>query len=100
MIEKIFQDIDDLKAELDQIQFPNGGREAPARSCKDLYLAHPEFKDGMYPVDVWGGVGRGAGDKASICTCTQFVIHFIYWCPLAMMMHVIYYHTGIFYPNN
>ena len=52
MIEKIFQDIDDLKAELDQIQFPNGGREAPARSCKDLYLAHPEFKDGMYPVEV------------------------------------------------
>ena len=51
MIEKIFQDIDDLKAELDQIQFPNGGREAPARSCKDLYLAHPEFKDGMYPVE-------------------------------------------------
>lgn len=48
MIEKIFQDIDDLKAELDQIQFPNGAREAPARSCKDLYLAHPEFKDGKY----------------------------------------------------
>jgi len=46
VIEKIFQDIDDLKAELDGVRFPNGERDSPARSCKDLYLAHPEFKDG------------------------------------------------------
>lgn len=46
MIEKIFQDIDDLKIELDEIRFPTGSRDSPARSCKDLYLTHPEFKDG------------------------------------------------------
>ena len=48
MIEKIFQEIDDIKVEIDSVRFPNGDRETPARSCKDLYLAHPEYKDGRF----------------------------------------------------
>ena len=46
MLEKLFQGLDDMREDIDRVRFPNGGKETPARSCKDIYLDHPEFSDG------------------------------------------------------
>lgn len=51
VIEKIFTDIDAIKSEIDDIRFPKGQKDSPARSCRDLYYAHPEYKDGWYWID-------------------------------------------------
>ena len=46
VVERIFQNIDELDEELQGIKFPRGTRDSPARTCRDIYLGHPEFKDG------------------------------------------------------
>lgn len=47
VVSRIFTQLDDLQDELKFIKFPKGARDNPARTCKDIYLAHPEFKDGL-----------------------------------------------------
>ncbi len=46
VVERIFHSIDELDTEIKGIKFPQGTRSNPARSCKDIFLGHPEFKDG------------------------------------------------------
>ena len=48
VVEKIFSHIDELDTELQEIKFPLGTKESPARMCRDIYLGHPEFQDGTY----------------------------------------------------
>jgi len=58
VVEEIFGQIDDLKADVHDIKFPKGTRENPARNCRDLHLAHADYKDGWYWVDPNLGVSR------------------------------------------
>ena len=46
VVEKIFSHIDELDTELQEIKFPLGTKESPARTCRDIYLGHPEFQNG------------------------------------------------------
>ena len=46
VVEKIFSHIDELDTELQEIKCPLGTKESPARTCRDIYLGHPEFQNG------------------------------------------------------
>jgi len=43
--------IEGLKKELDYIRYPEGKRENPALSCREIKLGHPSYKTGWYWVD-------------------------------------------------
>ena len=42
------QALADIQEAIDTIRNPEGTQEAPARTCKDLSLAHPEFESGKF----------------------------------------------------
>ena len=42
----IFNEIDEIRVELDTMLKPNGSQVAPARSCYDLFLCQPSFTQG------------------------------------------------------
>ena len=44
----IFNEIDEIRVELDTMLKPNGSQVAPARSCYDLFLCQPSFTQGAY----------------------------------------------------
>ena len=46
VVERIFNDIDRLDSEIVAIKTPTGTRENPARTCRDIFLGHPDYKDG------------------------------------------------------
>uniref|UniRef100_A0A8C1UKB2 Collagen, type XI, alpha 1a n=1 Tax=Cyprinus carpio TaxID=7962 RepID=A0A8C1UKB2_CYPCA len=43
--------LNNLKQDIERMKYPMGTQNNPARSCKDLQLAHPEFPDGEYYID-------------------------------------------------
>lgn len=43
--------IDALKKEVDMIRYPEGKRENPAISCREIKMGHPSYKNGWYWVD-------------------------------------------------
>jgi len=43
--------IDSLKREIEIIKYPDGRRESPAISCREIKLGHPSFKSDWYYVD-------------------------------------------------
>ena len=44
---QLFTSLRALKEEMEQMKNPIGTIKNPARTCKDLYLSHKDFKDGM-----------------------------------------------------
>uniref|UniRef100_A0A8C2Q5D0 Collagen, type XI, alpha 1a n=1 Tax=Cyprinus carpio TaxID=7962 RepID=A0A8C2Q5D0_CYPCA len=50
-MEDIFSSLNNLKQDIERMKYPMGTQNNPARSCKDLQLAHPEFPDGEYYID-------------------------------------------------
>lgn len=44
----IFNEIDEMKSELNAMLKPNGSQQAPARSCYDLFLCNPSFEAGQW----------------------------------------------------
>jgi len=57
VVMQIFETIDDIRDELNEIKAPPGTKASPARTCKDIYLAYPNSTDGWYWVDPNLGVG-------------------------------------------
>lgn len=45
-----------LKASYEKIVKPNGEKNAPAKTCRDLFVAHPEKSSGEYPRDCTSGI--------------------------------------------
>ena len=43
----MYSSIYTMRQDLERIKKPQGSKENPVRSCKDLYFGHPQFKDGM-----------------------------------------------------
>lgn len=43
----IFNELDEVKRELRAMLKPNGSQQAPARTCYDLFLCNPSFKEGL-----------------------------------------------------
>merc|ERR1711935_314440 len=50
-----------LKSAFEEFQRPDGGKNAPAKTCKDLHMAHPQKPSGDYWIDP-----NGADPKDSI----------------------------------
>uniref|UniRef100_A0A8C5ASX7 Collagen, type XI, alpha 1a n=1 Tax=Gadus morhua TaxID=8049 RepID=A0A8C5ASX7_GADMO len=50
-MEDIFGSLNNLKQDIERMKYPMGTQNNPARTCKDLQLAHPEFPDGEYWID-------------------------------------------------
>ena len=42
----VFTQLDDLKEDVSDLKFPTGAKDSPARSCRDIYIGHPDFDDG------------------------------------------------------
>lgn len=57
-MEEIFGSLNSLKLEIEQMKHPMGTQNNPARTCKDLYLCHPDFPDGEYWIDPNQGCSR------------------------------------------
>lgn len=49
-----------LKATVEKLKAPNGDRDAPARTCRDLAAAHPKLPSGMYWMDPNAGDTKDA----------------------------------------
>lgn len=45
-IEDVFGSLNNLKQDIEQMKFPLGTQDNPARTCKDLQLSQPDFPDG------------------------------------------------------
>lgn len=61
---EIFAALESLKQELQMMKEPMGTVENPARSCRDLWLCHPEYKDGLYHIDPNGGCAKDSIEVA------------------------------------
>jgi len=59
-LEEVFAALESLKQELTLMREPMGTYDNPARSCKDLWLCHPDFPNGYYFIDPNGGCARDA----------------------------------------
>jgi len=59
-LEEVFAALESLKQELTLMKEPMGTYDNPARSCKDLWLCHPDFPNGYYFIDPNGGCSRDA----------------------------------------
>ena len=42
----VFEVMNDIQEALDALRNPEGTADAPARTCKDLALAHPDLESG------------------------------------------------------
>jgi hypothetical protein len=49
--ENAFEALVQIGEAIDAFKKPTGTRAAPARTCKDLALSHPDFDNGMYWID-------------------------------------------------
>lgn len=45
-MEEVFASLNSMKTEVELMRKPLGTFESPARTCKELMLCHPEYKDG------------------------------------------------------
>jgi collagen type V/XI/XXIV/XXVII alpha len=59
-LEEVFAALESLKQDLTLLREPMGTNDNPARSCKDLWLAHPDFPNGEYFIDPNGGCAKDA----------------------------------------
>ncbi|CAB1349989.1 unnamed protein product [Coregonus sp. 'balchen'] len=62
-MEDIFGSLNNLKQDIERMKYPMGTQNNPARTCKDLQLAHPEFPNGEYWIDPNQGC---SGDSFSV----------------------------------
>lgn len=61
----IYANVYILRKEIEHMQQPVGSKRNPARTCRDLYYAHPDFDDGWY----WIDPNLGAPDDAVRVFC-------------------------------
>lgn len=45
-MEEVFASLNSMKTELELMRRPLGTYESPARTCKELMMCHPDYKDG------------------------------------------------------
>lgn len=58
--ELLMKAFDQLKASIDRLAKPTGEKHSPAKTCKELYLANPEYKSGDFWIDPNDGDKRDA----------------------------------------
>lgn len=46
-MEEVFASLNSMKMEVELMRKPLGTFESPARTCKELMLCHPHYRDGM-----------------------------------------------------
>lgn len=55
-MEEVFASLNSMKMEVELMRKPLGTFESPARTCKELMMCHPHYRDGMtqssYSLDV------------------------------------------------
>lgn len=47
----MYSSIYSMREDLEKLKKPSGSRANPVRNCKDLYLGHPNYKDGKYYIE-------------------------------------------------
>jgi len=57
-MEEIFGSLNSLRQEVESMKFPLGTQDSPARTCQDLHLSQPDYKDGEYWIDPNQGCSR------------------------------------------
>ncbi|KAL3278655.1 hypothetical protein HHI36_016192 [Cryptolaemus montrouzieri] len=56
----MYNSIYTMRIDLERYKKPLGMKDNPAKTCKDLHYAHPEFKDGWYWIDPNAGMVHDA----------------------------------------
>lgn len=46
-MEEVFASLNSMKMEVELMRKPLGTFESPARTCKELMISHPHYRDGM-----------------------------------------------------
>ena len=59
-MEEIFGSLNSLRQEVESMRFPLGTQDSPARTCQDLHLSQPDYKD-----------GKGLGCRSGACTVNE-----------------------------
>uniref|UniRef100_A0A665U5B0 Collagen, type V, alpha 3a n=1 Tax=Echeneis naucrates TaxID=173247 RepID=A0A665U5B0_ECHNA len=57
-MEEVFATLSSMKTEVELMRKPLGTFESPARTCKELMMVQPDFKDGEYWIDPNQGCNR------------------------------------------
>ncbi|MGH0155838.1 UNVERIFIED_CONTAM: hypothetical protein FKN15_030389, partial [Acipenser sinensis] len=57
-MEEVFASLNSMKSEVEQMRKPMGTFESPARTCKELHMCQPHFRDGDYWIDPNQGCHR------------------------------------------
>uniref|UniRef100_A0A3B4UYF3 Collagen, type V, alpha 3a n=1 Tax=Seriola dumerili TaxID=41447 RepID=A0A3B4UYF3_SERDU len=57
-MEEVFATLSSMKTEVELMRRPLGTFESPARTCKELMMVHPDYKDGDYWIDPNQGCNR------------------------------------------
>lgn len=57
-MEEIFGSLNSLRQEIETMRFPLGTQDSPARTCQDLLLSQPGYRDGEYWIDPNQGCSR------------------------------------------
>uniref|UniRef100_A0AAY4DSK7 Fibrillar collagen NC1 domain-containing protein n=1 Tax=Denticeps clupeoides TaxID=299321 RepID=A0AAY4DSK7_9TELE len=57
-LEEVLASLNSMKTEVELMRKPLGTFESPARTCKELMMCHPDYKDGDYWIDPNQGCHR------------------------------------------
>lgn len=58
--ESALEALERIKRSIETLADPDGSKEAPAKSCKDIAMSYPDSKDGVYWVDPNAGSSEDA----------------------------------------
>lgn len=53
LLTEVVDDIEELRNDIAEMKLPSGTKENPARTCRDIYLGHPQFQDGRNNTIPW-----------------------------------------------
>lgn len=59
-MEEVFASLTSMRTDVEGLRTPLGTYHSPARTCKELWMCHPEYPDGVYWIDPNQGCHRDA----------------------------------------
>lgn len=74
-MEEVFASLSSMRVEVEGLRTPMGTFDSPARTCKELWYCHPEFKDGE---NTPHKTHTSPFTSSRLCTCLQYMYYYYY----------------------